>query len=351
MRPNVDIPWSVHGQIKEYAQAEEQTIEDAYIETLKQGLAAMPTPVQTQSTLKEFSTTQYAFGPREIPASNEEARNINDICTFHPRLSTPRQPVTFKTNWRDIDMDDLEEALVRLYTELDHVHQDWFTFHQLGGAWAGSGAANFIHMLQTAPDRLANADFPTYKTGFAIYLVEIRDSEYLGLRLELDSNGDIDQLSIGFLTDGHPVDGAPYKKYAAQFGLTDLSHGHDTDLQRVAMTLDEQIEVTVIDTVVRDTRQHDEPWVAGLIIENPIQNYPEIHEQFLQETPEQYRESPAYRNQYRQLASYDHAYVQLKNHHPVSEDHSYELLNIVAEDLTSLFGRQSIWNLSITADW
>mgnify|MGYP002762302466 FL=1 len=38
MRPNVDIPWSLHGQVKEWAEDTDQTLTEAYIELVRTGL-------------------------------------------------------------------------------------------------------------------------------------------------------------------------------------------------------------------------------------------------------------------------------------------------------------------------
>jgi Arc/MetJ-type ribon-helix-helix transcriptional regulator len=39
MRPNVDVPWSLHGRIKErVAEGEYDDLDEAYAETLRRGL-------------------------------------------------------------------------------------------------------------------------------------------------------------------------------------------------------------------------------------------------------------------------------------------------------------------------
>jgi hypothetical protein len=38
MRPNVDIPWSLHGQVKEWTEETDQTLTEAYIELVRTGL-------------------------------------------------------------------------------------------------------------------------------------------------------------------------------------------------------------------------------------------------------------------------------------------------------------------------
>jgi len=352
MRPNVDIPWSVHGQIKEYAQAEEKTIEDAYIETLKEGLSVMPTPVQSESQFIEPSMGSHSLEPRTFPVSSEEARDINDICTFVPRPSLPMQSVTFKTRQQRTTVNELVGGLARTSSILDHAHDDWFTFHQLGGAWVGTGMENFVHGLQTLDDRLDDADFETYKTGFAVYLLEYREREYMLLHLEIDAySGEVESFMLGFLTDGHPVDGSLYRKLAAQFGVSNLQHGKDRELEEFTLTPEKDIYVDVVDRLMKEDRRNDEPWVSGLIIENPIQNHEGIQETVLSRADKKFRNRPEYRNPYAQLASYDHAYVRLKNHHPKSEDHEYHINGIAAQKLTPVFERQDIWNISVSANW
>ena len=43
MRPNIDIPWSIHGRIREYAKDRDVSITEAYIEVLSEGLEAVET--------------------------------------------------------------------------------------------------------------------------------------------------------------------------------------------------------------------------------------------------------------------------------------------------------------------
>lgn len=352
MRPNIDIPWSVHGQIKEYAQAEEMTIEDAYIETLKEGLSVMPTPVQSDDQFIEPSIGSQLLGPRTVPVSSEEARDINDICTFIPRPSFPMQSVTFKTRKQRTTVNEIVDGLARISSILDHAHGDWFTFHQLGGAWVGTGMKNFVHGLQTQEDRLGDADFKTYKTGFAVYLLEYREHEYMLLHLEIDAySGEVESFMLGFLTDGHPVDGSLYRKLAAQFGVSNLQHAKDRDLEGFTLTPEEDIYVNVVEQLVKEERRNEEPWVSGLIIKNPIQQHEEIREAVLSQANKRFRNRPENKNPYAQLASYDHAYVRLKNHHPKSEDHEYHINGIAAQKLTPVFERQDIWNISVSANW
>jgi hypothetical protein len=46
MRPNIDIKWAIHGRIKDYAEANEMNLSEAYSEVLEAGLEALETQDQ-----------------------------------------------------------------------------------------------------------------------------------------------------------------------------------------------------------------------------------------------------------------------------------------------------------------
>ena len=46
MRPNIDIEWAIHGQIKDYAESNDLDLSEAYTEVLEAGLEALETQDQ-----------------------------------------------------------------------------------------------------------------------------------------------------------------------------------------------------------------------------------------------------------------------------------------------------------------
>lgn len=352
MRPNVDIPWSKHGRIKEYAQAEDLTIEQAYREVIDEGLSVMPTSVMEDDSFLEPRFGREEFGPFTFPISAEDKRDINDICTFVQTPTNCAQPVSFKSYSTNSSVDEILTGLKRISSELNEIHKDWFTFHQLGGAWVGRGMTNFAHTLRTLQERNDDPGFDTYKTGFGTYYLEIGEREALLLHIDYDAyTGEVERLELGFLTDGHPVDGRKYRKTVSQFGLSFLENGSDIEIPRIKYQPEEDVKVDVINNVVHEDTTTDEEWVSGLVIRNPIQQREDIAERFLREADEKIRESPAYSNRYELLLSYDHVYVELGSHHPVSEEKEYSLKGISATDFTRILGTQRIWNLSMDVDW
>ncbi|EMA35945.1 hypothetical protein [Natronobacterium lacisalsi] len=43
MRPNIDIDWAIHGRIKDYAEANDMNLSEAYAEVLEAGLDTLET--------------------------------------------------------------------------------------------------------------------------------------------------------------------------------------------------------------------------------------------------------------------------------------------------------------------
>ena len=43
MRPNIDIDWAIHGRIKDYAEANDISLSEAYAEVLEASLEALET--------------------------------------------------------------------------------------------------------------------------------------------------------------------------------------------------------------------------------------------------------------------------------------------------------------------
>jgi len=41
MRPNIDIEWAIHGRIKDYAEANDLDLSEAYTEVLEAGLEVL----------------------------------------------------------------------------------------------------------------------------------------------------------------------------------------------------------------------------------------------------------------------------------------------------------------------
>ena len=230
---------------------------------------------------------------------------------------------------------------------LPKTSDDWFTLRQLGGAWVGRGLANFVDCLQTMGDRFEEADFETFHTSFGVALIRFRDG-FLLVRLELDGEtGELDSGMIGFLTDGHPLDGGRYREVVEAFGTSGLRHSRDETIDSVSIRPRGTLLVDVHEQIVQDTREND-PMVTGVIVENPVAQFEDIHDEILRRAPGDYGNG---RHPYAQLATYEHAYVDLGHLHQQSEDPMYAIQEIRVADLSRITESQDVLNLNISVRW
>jgi hypothetical protein len=47
MRPNIDIPWSIHGRVKDHAERTDMELTEAYCDVLERGLEDVEHPDQS----------------------------------------------------------------------------------------------------------------------------------------------------------------------------------------------------------------------------------------------------------------------------------------------------------------
>jgi len=352
MRPNVDIPWSIHGQIKQYAQANEITIEEGYIEALKTGTDQLAIPDESARTTLSREDDWLPFGPWKITSQGDESPDINDVTTCLSHFYTPEQPVKISTRRRDISVGELESMLATLQART-RISDDWFTIHQLGGAWVGRGLTNFAHGISTVEDLFAQADFPLYKQGSAVYIANLpRESEYLFLRMNLSRRGGrISNFQLTFLLDGYPVGGREYYKIAQRLGFSELFNAKEHHLPTLRAGLEGPLEVEVVERITKGSDTQDDPSVSGLIIENPFQNgtnwatelsWDDIPDGFYQNEAEAHTDV---------LSNYDHLYCELNTHHRLNDDANYRMRALSATYLSGLLERNHIWNISASVDW
>ncbi len=352
MRPNIDIPWSIHGKIKEYAEANDITIEEAYIETLNQGTEQLSIPNTSNSITLEDDQEWFPFGHRQIRTQGEESYEINDVVTCFPHIYQGKQPVRIETRRQNVSIEKFRSYLSSLQST-GYITQDWFTVHQLGGAWIGRGMKNFAQTMSKSQELFLQADFPMYKTGIVMYVASLpRKSEYLIVRAEMSRHsGGVSDLSLRFLTDGHPVSGRRYYEIASQFEFSELFNGRDTTLLSLGAHFEESPEINVTDVITKSDSNRDEPWVSGLMVENPLQQNPKLVNQLEWNRTTDSVSSEEAENTLDTLLNYDELYCELDHHHPVSDDHDYRLEGLTATYLSPLFDRNSIWNVSLGVDW
>lgn len=179
-----------------------------------------------------------------------------------------------------------------------------------------------------------------------------REKEFLFLRANISRReGRISNFSLTFLLDGYPVSGREYEKIASRLGFSELFNGRKHHLPSIHAHFDDSPEVEVVEEVTKDDSNRDEPWVSGLLIENPFQwNTGWKSELGWRDVPDEGHQTEA-ESATEALSNYDHLYCELRNHHPVSDDKEYRLESISATYLSTLLRRNKIWNITPSVDW
>jgi len=351
MRPNVDIPWTIHGQIKEYAEQQSITIEEAYIETLELGTDRLPNFLDSDVVQFDESEEWLPFGPRLVGAQGEESHHINWVTTSFPHIYNQDLPVVTRTNRRDMSKDEFISCLSALEST-GYIGDDWFTLHQLGGAKIGRGISNLSREMDDLEHLFQEADFPLYKQGSGIYITSLpRDSEYLILRFELPKHTEVvTNVTLSLMIDGYPVGGREYHELASSFGYKELFNARSFHLPRAGMRFEDPVKVSP-ETELYKEGNDDEPLVGGLLIENPFQSKPELLDHIQWNEDDDPTDLAEAKRSLETLPNYDVLYCELDHHFPASDDVDYRLEAISAVYLSPLFKRNSVWNISPRVDW
>lgn len=352
MRPNVDIPWSIHGKIKEHAEQTDQTIEEAYIETLEQGVSDLP---EQRAEVSLPPPNYNDFGPRLIRTQGTESQEINNSVTCHPFFHLGENSMEISTQMADMPAEDFINRLARLHN-VGRLSTSWFTIHQLGGALVGRGPANLATGIRETRGTFADEEIPTYKNGHLIYVANLAyENEYLLIRAELPwTSGDKQVLSnveLQFITEGVPVTGALYHRLARAFGFNELFNATEFTLPRTGFNAPEGSMPTVTEKITTKENNYDDPSVTGLLIRNPLQDNDHLLSHLENELSGPERTTKEAERYLYVLANYEELYCDLARNHGLSDDREYEFKGLSATYIKPLFNRNSTWNLAINIDW
>lgn len=348
MRPNVDIPWSIHGRIKEYAEESDQTIEEAYIETLEQGVSELP----KQRANVGLPEPDYGdFGPRLIQTQGTRSDEINNSVTCHPFFHLEENAMEIETRKDDMLAEDFIERLARLHS-VGRLSKSWFTVHQLGGALVGRGPANLATAIKQARTTFADEEIPTYKSGHLIYIADLAyEGEYLLIRAEVPETSRekqvLSNVELRFITKGIPVTGTLYQRLARAFGFNELFNATEVELPRTGFDAQEGSSLTVTEQVTTEKEDYDDPTVTGLIVENPLQGNDELLSHLDDKLSAPDGSGNEASNHLAVLGNYDELYCELTRNHGLSEDREYEFHGLTATYIKPLFHRNSTWNIEI----
>jgi len=351
MRPNVDIPWSIHGTIKEHAESTDQTIQEAYIETLEMGVRELPERAKVDLPDQSFR----GFGPKLIRTQGSESQEINHSVTSHPFFHLGENSMQFGTRRDNMGVDEFVDRLARLH-DVGRVDSSWFTVHQLGAALVGRGPANFSEAIREAPKTFSDEDVPTYKNGHLLYIASLPyESEYLCIRAEMPRLSTdkqvLSNVELQFISEGVPVTGDLYRRFAQAFGFNEIFNATDLTLPTTGLNAPEGSTLTVTERVTARDENHEDDSVTGLFVENPLKNNPELlsHLEDQLHGPEsETSEAAAHLDV---LANYDELYCELTSVHGADDDPDYMFKGLSATYIKPLFHRNSTWNISLDVNW
>ena len=307
MRPNIDLPWSIHGQIKEHAEVQNIALETAYKQILQRGLnhTAQPKVGETPIPIPSGSLDRVHF----TPVDDEDGQgvvtfgNLSRITTYDPAV------VLGGTADESQSWEEFRESLGRIAPYLpEGGTEGWFSIDQTTGAWFGRGLEDFVAALTKQRERYdRDKILNPHNTESAKFLCPFNEGVFcLALQPILDGEATW-RLTADFLTDGIPLDTAVFREIARHFSI-DLTNAHIAEPRKVKLPLDGKIEAA------EQLTGDDEKWVTGLIARNPLYDSPELLSD-VTERPGLFRDATAY----------EYAEFDLPHHHLVDEDREYRL--------------------------
>lgn len=351
MRPNIDVPWSIHSQLEKYAQAQNMPIEDGYADALERGVNQLPTKPQSETMPFAASREQLPFGPRTIPLEDDELYHINRITTCIPHFDSQSEPVVSRTSTQNMPTSEFVDCLSD-FESLGVTSADWFTLHQLGTSKVGRGITNLAQALEGPGPLFEETSSTLYNRGYGIYIAQLSGAmEYLVVRFELPKEqNEITDISLAFILDGYPVSGQQYSEIATAFDFTDLRNAKRCELPSAEIRFETPIEPTSVEQIYKG-RMNQRPWVGGVIVSNPFQELPELTDQLTWNGGEDSTEVKSAKHSLESLQEYNKLYSKLPHHHPGTDDLEYHIKSISITYLTPLFNQQNIWNIVPEITW
>lgn len=285
MRPNVDIPDSLHGEVKEYTKQENtlESLDQAYIEILERGLQQVP--IHTRDSTPELQPDSVSF----TEATAKPGYGLNSSLLFSSVLN---QQSAVKSTTRQVATltgDDMRQLLSGLQDlSQNHTYPPVIaTFSQVGGEWYVGGAKEILQQFMDAKRRWeSQPDWEKHHRENVTIVSRINDNVTLFIGGQTASEGGLPPVDpalknpwLSVITDGYPVTGGEIKNYATQIGFpvpttaesitmsdTVVTEPYNDNHSPVSVGLDEVVSpITYMSGV-----GNEEPWVCGATIKNPF---------------------------------------------------------------------------------
>ena len=340
MRPSVDVPWALHGQIKDHANTNDLDIEEAYIDLLQDGLESTRES-EPKPDLSSASKTDVTFIERSTATHGE-------VCTFHQYGLGGS--LVFRSEKTMISHDRLEQILaeVQQFASIKP-NGGSFTVQQRNGMWIGEGLSTFYDTLRNQQERYKalpdDFELQTHHSEAALFVstapsgaaTATRGPSALTITAQpAIAQDSIRQFRIAFTTSGVPIDPQEFDAFGDRIAM-DLSYGQHRDPSRIEIPRNSGVRLE-IEPVKRITEfSRGKEWVTGLIVENPFYQDTERFVEFLDQGIETGEiDDPS------RLASFvahdKLLQFHLLDHHPPAETYQYVGLVLGIEGLDHIRG-------------
>jgi hypothetical protein len=337
MRPNIDVPWQLHGEIKEYSELQNITIEESYLKLLEGGLDA--TLITERPSLRQSVDNKTTF----IPRSNSKHAAV---CTFHPY--TLSGSFAFRTGDTTQSLDDAEQILAELqrFANLDS-DQGVFTTQQYNGAWIGRGLSTFCETLgnqqmryESLPD---DYSLDTHHSEAAFFVSSVRGGSKVTPRglstVTVSAQPAIDDetihhFQIALATRGVPIDPKKFVDFGTRIG-TDVGYGHQREPLHISVPHNDCTELD-IEPVERITyEKYRQDWVSALICENPFHQKPEKLTSYLRKGTDSDRRLSIFEDY---IVPNEYLRFNLEHHHPAEQHPEYVAQSLDLDNLNRING-------------
>jgi hypothetical protein len=343
MRPNIDIPWDLHGRIKEYSNQNNWSLEKAYADLLRRGLDAAPT--EGGSSLPHPSPDDTIF----IPIQERGVAKIFLFSRFSPFEFD--DPVAISANTANVSLDRAENILGEL-KRLMGGGDGSFSFQQVNAGWYGRGGlADFLYWLEN-PDELyrdvpEGFELDRHKSGSAVYISDTAfPARYVVIHALPSKSGTLDKFGVTFFTDGTPVMRGRFAEFARKTDMK-LSHAkswtptEDPEATSRAIVCEHfgEYRGAQVDPVKYDTDQEDD--IRGFLTLNPFY-------EGNKDTPQDHVNN----DQLKWISNLEYLYSRLKHSADMDMETDFEVTGFSAANLGRIPKAPfSIVNINYESNW
>lgn len=269
MRPNIDISWSLHGDVKEHSERTGKSIEEAYVNIIKRGLNTVSDRTRRFTTETPtdvvFSPIQEELGVGGVTLFSNFGEGIYD------------DPTVVRIAENNIATDQAEGILAELYHRFV-LDQGKYSIHQKNAAWYGDGGVgDFFYWLDNLSELYRQSpedyDVDYHRAASAAFIGSAPfPAKHVLVYATASRSGNLEKFGIEFVIDGFPIEGGEFSEFADTVGVS-LSHAETwsadyeaaDELQRVDIGADGPITLNR-----KLTREGEEEVIEGVVCENPF---------------------------------------------------------------------------------